>query len=87
MDGFVRNSFPAVGARTHTLPPDSSFAEVPWLLRVDLTDPVVQAELRRQMAMPETADVEMLLAEIEANHDELLREIEASEGGCNSQGQ
>ena len=60
-------------AETIVLPPGSSFAEVPFLLRVDLTDPAVQAEIKRQMAIPENEDGKQILAEIQAATAELLQ--------------
>ena len=73
MDGSRSLHTDNIIAETITLAPDSSFAEVPWLLTVDLTDPAVQAEIKRQMAIPENEDGKQILAENEAALAELLQ--------------
>ena len=57
------------------LTPDSSLAEVPWLLRHDFQNPQVQAEIKRQMALPEDEDGLLILAEIEQNQINLLKDL------------
>ena len=50
-----------------------SFSEKPWLLRVDLTNPSIQADLHRQMESPESPDVMLLMEEIESETALLLQ--------------
>ncbi|MDI9407972.1 MAG: hypothetical protein QM523_01870 [Candidatus Pacebacteria bacterium] len=75
MDGFVSGTILKRNPSEIKISPGLSFAEVPWLLRYDLSDPLVQAEIARQVAIPENEDGLQLLAEIEQNQNSLLKDF------------
>ena len=53
-----------------------SFTEIPWILRVDLKDPAVQEELRRQMEIVENSeDEQAFIEEMAELHEKLLQEL------------
>ena len=53
-----------------------SFTAMPWLLSVDLNDPEVQADLRRQMALAQNSPDDVLFQkETEDENEHMLKEL------------
>ncbi|MDI9409577.1 MAG: hypothetical protein QM523_10090 [Candidatus Pacebacteria bacterium] len=80
MDGFDSGRMIGRNPREVKIPVNSSFTEMPWLLRNDLTDPQVQLELRRQMVLAKNSpDDQIWEDEIAQENQALYHKLEANE--------